>query len=322
MYILLHMKRLVILGNYTLRTFFSRAAGPFNVTLLRVDAEGAAELRPDSDGQLQATDSQMDMYAQDMKLDFKNLGYAGSMFQGMISGIGTFLFDSIKPEIIEKVNDVIRNDVNAKIKQVSKKYVNSVKPVDLAVAEARRYVKEMGYDPYHIRNYSIKEGDYSLNITHFVLNGLSKFYRVGNVSLSMDVGVIQVGLHVATERLTGECEWDVKLGKFYSRVGYANFTVDHVQVRASVHQSLDICTHPMLEDVDVEVGRVKLKMDGKKPLDIILEYVVNSLPTLIRHVIVDAMEIPIKHEVQKILNKINVEKLVDDNLPLLDNLNL
>lgn len=316
------MKRLVILGNYTMRTFFKRASGPFNVTLLNVDAEGAAELKPDGDGQLQATDSEMDMYAHDMILDFKNLGFAGSMFQGMVSGIGTFLFDSIKPEILDKVNDVIRNDVNTKIKEISKKYVNGVKPVDLAVAEGRRYVKEKGYDPYHIRNYTINEGDYSINITHFVLNGLSKFYRVGNVSLSMDTGVIQIGLHVATQRLTGECEWGMKLSKFYTRVGYANFTVDHVQVRALVNQSLDICKHPMLDDIDIEVGKVRLKMDGKKPLDFILEYIVNSLPTLIRHVIVDAMEIPIKHKIQEILDNIDVEKLVDQNLPLLDNLNL
>lgn len=318
-YVLLRMKRLVILGNYTMRSFFKRSSGPFNVTLLDVYSEGSVELRPDGDGMLHATDSEMDMEANDMKIHFKNLG---SMLEGIVSGVGIVLFDSIKPPVLEKVNDIIRNDVNVKIKAASKKYVNSVKPVDLAVAEGRRYVKEKGYDPYHLRNYSLKEGDYSLNVTRFVLNGLSRFYRVGNVSLFMDVGTIQVGVHVATQRLTGECEWDVKLGKFYSRVAYTNLTVDHVQIRASVNQSLDVCKHPVLDRLDIEVGKVKVQMDRKQPLDIIFEYVVNSLPSMIRHVIVDAMEQPIKDKVQEILNSIDVEKIVDDNLSLLDTLEL
>lgn len=72
------MKRLVILGNYTLRSFFTRAAGPFNVTLLEVDSEGVAEIQTAAEGYLEAADSQMDMVTKDMRIDFKNLGFLGS----------------------------------------------------------------------------------------------------------------------------------------------------------------------------------------------------------------------------------------------------
>ncbi|XP_046662059.1 uncharacterized protein LOC124355135 [Homalodisca vitripennis] len=321
-YILLHMKRLEILGNYTLRTFFSRAAGPFNVTLLEVDSEGVAEVQTTADGHLEATDSVMDMFTKDMKVDFKNLGFMGSMFQGAVSAVGDALFDSIKPQILERVNLVIRTDVNKKLKELSVKFINKISPVDLAFSEGRKYVKQNGYDPYKIRDHSfILGGLVHVNITQFSVAGLSRFYRVGNLSLSMDAGVIEVGIHVMTHELKGHCEWS---GETFGIVksGKTNFTVDHLQVRALVTQSLDVRQKPQLRDLDLELGWVKVKMDSPMTLNLMIEGIINAFPRLIRHIIVDTLEEPLREKVQEILNKINVESVVDDNLPRLDGFGL
>lgn len=321
-YILLHMKRLVILGNYTLKTFWSRAAGPFNVTLLDVDSEGVAEVANTDEGHLEATDSEMDMFTKDMRVDFKNLGFLGSVFQGAIGAVGDAIFNSLKPQILDRVNLVIRTDVNKKLKDFSVKFINKVAPVDLAFSEGRRYAKNQGYDPYHTKDHSFLLGGLVyVNISEFVVEGLSKFYRVGNLSISMDGGTIETGVHVMTEKLTGHCNWS---GQTFGLVKYGktNFTVDHLQVRALVTQSLDIRRKPQLKDLDLELGWVKVTMDSPMTLNMMIEGVINAFPRLIRHIIVDTLEQPLKEKIQEILDKINVESIVDENLPRLDSFGL
>jgi hypothetical protein len=321
-YILLHMKRLVILGNYTLRTFLSRAAGPFNVTLLDVDSEGVAEIQSAPEGHLEAADSEMDMFTKDMRVDFKNLGFMGSMFQGMVSAVGDALFNSIKPQILERVNLVIRNDVNKKLKEFSTKFINKVNPVDLAFSEGRKYCRNQGYDPYKISDHTFLLGGLVyVNITEFWVEGLSRFHRVGNLSLSMDAGVIEIGVHVLTGKLTGQCNWS---GQAFGIInsGKTNFTVDHLQVRAMVHQSLDLRKKPQLNDLDMEIGYVKVTLNSPMTLSMMIEGIINAFPRLIRHIIVDTLEQPLKEKIQEILNKINVESIVDENLPRLDSFGL
>lgn len=68
------MPRLMVLGNYTAKSWFKKAAGPFNVTIFDVTASGAAALSRDVDGDLMASESEMDMQFKDGSVDFKNLG--------------------------------------------------------------------------------------------------------------------------------------------------------------------------------------------------------------------------------------------------------
>lgn len=313
------MKRLVILGNYTLKTFFRGTQGPFNVTLMDVDSEGVAEIANTDEGHLEATDSQMDMSTKNMKLDFKNLGF---LFQGVISAVGDAVFASLKPQILERVNLIIRTDVNKKLKDFSIKFVNKVAPVDLAFSEGRKYVKSHGYDPYHTKDHTFLLGGLvNVNISEFVVEGLSKFYRVGNLTISMDEGTIEIGVHVLTGKLTGHCNWS---GETFGLVKYGktNFVVDHLQVRALVTQSLDVRKKPQLKDLDLELGWVKVTMDSPMSLNMMIEGVINAFPRLIRHIIVDTLEQPLKEKIQEILDKINVESIVDENLPRLDSFGL
>uniref|UniRef100_A0A1B6DBL0 Lipid-binding serum glycoprotein N-terminal domain-containing protein n=1 Tax=Clastoptera arizonana TaxID=38151 RepID=A0A1B6DBL0_9HEMI len=318
-YLLLHMKRVVILGNYTLKSFFRQSSGMFNVTLVDVDSEGAAELQPDEDGQLQASESQMDMFTRAMKSEFKNL--KSTLLQSIIDGAGIFLFDSMKPAILEKINTVLRMDFNKKLKSVTKKFTGTVSPVDIALAEGRRYCRNKGYDPYHIQNYESDQGVFTIKIHDFKVVGLSRFYRVGNLSLSMDSGIVQISMHVATEQLNGTCEWGIVVGN-YEKKSNSNFTVDYLQVRALLNQSLDLHQHPQLHDLDVGLGRINVKMGSNSPIELMVAKVINTLPKLIRHIIVDAVEQPLKGKVQEILNDINVQEIVEEQLPTLDSLGL
>lgn len=87
-------------------------------------------------------------------------------------------------------------------------------------------------------------------------------------------------------------------------------------------QSIDVSQHPVLRKLDINVGKILLDMSGLGKLDIVAETIVNTLPDLLRHIIVDATEIPIKIKAQEILDRIDVEQLVDKNLPELDRIGL
>ncbi|XP_001945904.1 uncharacterized protein LOC100166777 isoform X1 [Acyrthosiphon pisum] len=321
-YVLLKIKRMYVLGNYTLRSWLSRpASGPFNVTLIDVEAAAEAALEPDADGNLQATDTEMDMQFKDCELDFKNLGFAASMMQGVISSMGSVLFEGIKPFIINEVNTNLRADVNAQVKAITSKLPKMTVPVpDLAVAEGRKYVQRMGYDPYHVADRHIDEGPLNFTITELTVSGLSSFHRVGDIGLQIRGPVLQMSVHVITGAVNGSLRWSYRLGlsKTFSRTGVSNFTVDHIQVRAVVNQTLDIRNKPVLDKLDIEVGKIEVQMDRKEPLDYVIEIAVNSLPSLLRHIIVDALEEPIKAKAQTILDDVQVEKMVEDRLPELD----
>lgn len=63
-------------------------------------------------------------------------------------------------------------------------------------------------------------------------------------------------------------------------------------------------------------------MDGAGTMDYVIELVVNVLPNVLRYQIVDALENPIKQRVQATLDEIDVEKLVEEHLPMVDEMNM
>lgn len=75
------MEQVTVAGNYTMSSFWTRALGPFTITLTDVYAEGVASLEVQRNGQLQAEDITMDISFRNMDMDFQGLGFLASMFQ-------------------------------------------------------------------------------------------------------------------------------------------------------------------------------------------------------------------------------------------------
>lgn len=70
--------------------------------------KGLGRLEVASDGKLQAQNIDLDLTFEKIDMDFKNLGFLGSVFQSMINSVGTFIFDSIKPFILKEINTKAR----------------------------------------------------------------------------------------------------------------------------------------------------------------------------------------------------------------------
>ncbi|KAF0705458.1 Uncharacterized protein FWK35_00038500 [Aphis craccivora] len=237
--------------------------------------------------------------------------------------MGPLLFEGIKPFIINEMNTNLRSNFNAQVKVITSKLPKLTMPVaDMAVAEGRAYVRRMGVDPYHIADRHINEGPLNFTITELTIGGLSNFQRVGDIGLQVHGPVLQLAVHVITGSVNGSLRWSYQLDLFetFGRTGVSNFTVDHIKVHALVNQTLDIRNKPVLEKLDIEVGKIEVQMDRKEPLDFVIEIAVNSLLSLLRHIIIDALEEPIKMKVQTILDAVKVDKLVEDRLRDLDRL--
>lgn len=318
----LRIEKLEVLGNYTMSSWFSRSSGPFNVTLSNVYIEGLAKLEVERGGQLQAQNIDMDITFQDIAMNFQNLGFLGNLFQGIINSVGTFLFDSIKPFILSEVNTNVRGDVNKHIRALPQRFPNSISPLDMALAEGRRHVREKGYDPHHFPDYNYTVGIFRVDLTHSWVSGISSFYRVGNISVTMEENIVYVGVHVGTQRLEGRTLWEVNVGGLLSRAGSATFTVEYIHTKTEISQPLDTRKRPVLRDLDIDVGNIQVRMDGAGTLDYVIEFVVNVLPNLLRYQIVNAVEGPIKLRVQDVMDSIDIEKMIQEKLPELDKIKL
>lgn len=62
----------------------------------------------------------------------------------------------------------------------------------MAVAEARKQVSQMGYDPYKLKDYSQNIGVFTVTSTHTWITGLASFYRMGNVTITLENGIVSV----------------------------------------------------------------------------------------------------------------------------------
>lgn len=318
----MRIDKLEILGNYTMSTWFSKSQGRFNVTLSNVYIEGLAKLEVERGGQLQAQNIDMDIVFEDIIMNFENLGFMGSLFQGIINSVGSFLFDSIKPFILSEVNTNIRGDVNKQIRALPQRFPNSISPLDMAIAEGRQYVRDMGYDPYHFPDYNYTVGIFRIDLTHSWATGISSFYRVGNVTVTMEDNVVYVGVNIGTMRLQGKCHWEVTVGGLVSRAGSAGFSVEYIQVKVEVSQPLDTRKKPLLRELDLNVGNIQVRMDGAGTLDYVIEFVVNILPNLLRYQIVNAVEGPLKIRVQEMMDSVDIQELIEEHLSELDKTNI
>lgn len=305
-------------GNYTLSSWFSRSQGPFTVKLSDVYVEGVAKLEVERDGQLQAQEMKMDITFQSIAMNFERLGFAGSVFQNIINSVGTFLFDSIKPFILKEINNNVRGDVNKKIAQMPQKFPNSISPFDQMVAEARKFVRSKGYDPYKVQDYNHTVGLVSIDMTHTWVTGLSSFYRVGNITFIVRNHTFYAGVDIGTQELEGTAQWELSVVGMMSRSGTIKFTIDYFHVQFKLSQTLDIRNKPNIDDIQLELGNIQMRCDGAGTLDYIIEVGVNVFPNLLRYQIMDAIEGPVRSYLQDQLNMFNLEEELHQNLQAID----
>ena len=321
MYAGLAIDKLQARGNYTMSTWINRVDGPFTVDITGIKVTAKGNLGVERDGKLRAQDIVIDIGFSTIAMNFQNAGFFGSMLQGVVNSIGIFLFDSIKPYILKEAYSKAREEINKKLDEFAGdiQFPNSISPLDMVIADVRKKVRDMEMDPYKINDYNTTASMFTVSLTHTWVTGISSFQRVGNITLKLENNTVVADFEIGTQKLEGTTQWDiVAISGLLSRAGRASFSVEYISGRIILAQPLDTRKKLQFRDLDLEVGNIQVRFDGAGTLDYIIEFVVNILPNLLRYQIMDALEGPIKERVQQELNKINVEEMIKDNLPKID----
>lgn len=105
------------------------------------------------------------------------------------------VFDSMKPFMLKEAGTKIREEVDSRIKGFLGDYTlpNSISPLDMAIGEARRRVREKHYDPFIVPNYNHSVSFFNIQLLNTWINGVSSFYRVGDLVVNMDNNTITIG---------------------------------------------------------------------------------------------------------------------------------
>lgn len=60
----------------------------------------------------------------------------------------------------------------------------------MAIAELRKYISQMDYDPFKVNDYSQTVGIFTVTSTNTWITGLANIYRIGNVTLGIENGTV------------------------------------------------------------------------------------------------------------------------------------
>ncbi|XP_005180333.1 uncharacterized protein LOC101891975 [Musca domestica] len=308
------LDEMITKGSYTLTSFFSKANGPFIVILKKVLITGVATLAVQRDGHLLTDHIKMDVTFADMSMDFQNLGFLGTVFQGIVNSAPNLVFDAMKPFMLQEADSKLREDIDKNIAKLmgDKLLPNSISPLDMAIAEGRKQVREMGYDPFRLPDYNRTMGVFGMQLSNTWIHGLSTFYRHGDVIASMENNTIFLEVTVGTQQIAGGGQWEVN-GGLVSRVGHIQFTLQYIRLTVDVSQPLDTRKRPQINDLQIDMGNIQVRCDGAGTLDYVMEFVVNILPNLLRYQIMDALENPIRMRIQEKFNTIDVEQTIKEN---------
>ncbi|XP_017858072.1 PREDICTED: uncharacterized protein LOC108610464 isoform X1 [Drosophila arizonae] len=307
----IQLDQMLVKGNYILSSFFSKANGPFTVILKKVYVRCSVTLGVERDGHLTTEHIDMDITFGEMAMDFQNLGFLGSVFQGIINSAPNLVFDAMKPFMLQEADKQMRGEINTRIEKFmgDRRMPNSITPLDSAIAGLRKMVREKGYDPYRLEDKNRTMGVFSVQLTNTWITGCSSFYRVGNVTAAMYNNTISMRMQLGTQQITGAGQWEVGFG-LMTRVGHVQFTVQHIRATVEISQPLDTRKRPQINDLQFDMGNIQVRCDGAGTLDYAMEFVVNVLPNLLRYQIMDAIENPIKQRVQEKFNAIDVEQVL------------
>lgn len=116
----------------------------------------------------------------------------GSIFQSFINNAPNLVFDMMKPFMLKEAYTKLKTEIDSNVDKFmgDKSLPNSISPLDMAIAEGRAKVRDMGYDPFIVPNYNHSVGMFSIQLSNTWISGVSSFYRVGDIIASMDNNTI------------------------------------------------------------------------------------------------------------------------------------
>ena len=167
----------------------------------------------------------------------------------------------MKPFMLTEAYTKIRVEINSNIEKLmgDHSFPNSISPLDMAISEARQAVRDMGFDPYKVKDYNHTVGVFAMEMSNTWISGVSTFYRVGDIYVSMENNTITVRMQVGTQRISGSGQWEVSVGSgMITRAGHVEFTVEHLKATFEISQAMDTRKRPVINDLQLELGNIQV----------------------------------------------------------------
>jgi len=247
-------------------------------------------------------------------MDFENIGFFGKVLQGMVNSIGGFIFDSIKPMILQEIQGNLLGVLNREARSVPQQFPNSINPIDMAIASARNLIRERGMDPFPLPDYKA-ESYTTFELTNGVLYGLSTIHRTGQIQIAFEKSAVHVTLHLGAENLKGRYNWTLGvMQNMFSRHGVMEFNLEYLTAEVKLQQPANLDKLPSMEKIDLDIGNIAVLSDGAGTADYIVEAVFNIIPNIFRKQIINSLEAPVCKAIEDELKKLNLEGMIEENL--------
>ncbi|XP_037080150.1 uncharacterized protein LOC119101013 [Pollicipes pollicipes] len=288
---------LAMLGQYVLDYYWTASEGDFTITMSDVKARGRGLLDVCGNGtvRLTAGHSHTEVTFSRIHADLGNPGLIDGVVQAAAGALGPYLFDVLKPSSLHRFSDYLAEHGAVQVRELDEERMltGSLAMVDSAVLEARKKVREAGYDPLVLPDISQASSGVEVLLSHGVLTGLSSLQRSGDVALGVLDQTAKATLALGTERVTGKYRWTVRGFNVLERSGFVKFSVDSLKLRARLAQAISLQERPRIDDLDVDLGRLTFRAEGLGSLDYALNVGSQSFPGMIKRILVSAVETPL-----------------------------
>lgn len=311
----MHIERLHTSGRYRYSSFMMHRSGPYSVDIHSLLVTARVKLGVQADGKLRAQDIIVELNHHSIDVNFENID---PLIAGVINGAGNYIFDTVKPYMLQDAYTDARTAIDTELEKTAEdmQFSNSLPPLDMILIDIGKKIKELGLDPYRIKDYRNNDtlSFVSVALYDTWITGVSTFHRVGNITMKVANCTAILDFEVGTKTIQGSFHWDITVGRVVSYTGKASFSIEHVRVRVIISQPLDTRKATKLKDLQIDIGNLQMRSDGAGTMDYILEFVVNIVPNLLRYQIVDALKWPLRSKIQEELDKINVEETIKQEL--------
>ncbi|XP_050352628.1 uncharacterized protein LOC126774975 [Nymphalis io] len=315
--------KLQVRGKYSLNVWLNYYPGDFTADIIGIKNKVLATLGVEQDGKLRAQNISVDITFKNITVKFENAGFLASMLQGVFNSMGSLVYDSIRTYLVQDAHKNMREDINKKLDEIvgNIKFPNTISPMDMIMVDVRNKIKDMKMDPLEIEDYFSHIGIFKIALHNTLLKGLSTFHRTGNISLSLENNTIVSDFNIGAKELLGLTRWEVSgMNGYLNKTGTVSFSVEYIKARFVFALALNRIKSIEFRDLHLDVGNIQIGSDGTGTLDYIIELSANILPTLLRYQIIQAMENPVRWMIQQKIDNLNIEEVIINELPKIDQL--
>lgn len=151
-------------------------------------------------------------------------------------------------------------------------------------------------------------------------------------------GSLIVGAQAATQRLQGHFNWQLDF-KLFAPKGKISLQIEHLDVKIGLSQPINVQKKPKLEVLRVTLGNIQVSLthcvivsetwlrfspqarsSGTGSMDYLIEFAVNFLLNGFRSVVLRTIEKPVTSIIQKELDKLDIEAMIEEQLNKANNL--